>query len=276
MSKYANRLTAIWIILLLAAPHSRVLAETAKLPGTFATATWTGAISSTWNEPGNWNPGIPDISSDITIPATAVRMPVIALEFGTGRNVTVETGATLTVAQFGILQLYGNLVVNGTLDAVNGHLTFRGSSLQNASPFEARFLTMNGAGLKLGGNSKVSGGIIFDNGNIYLGDFDFTLSSGANGFAVSHIVTDGSGNVIVDLLAPSTSRIVPVGPDATSYNPVVISANPSHIHDDFFVNVKVGAKANGNSGASFTQFAVERTWNVTERTRGGSSVNITL
>jgi hypothetical protein len=79
-----------------------------------ATDTWTGTVSTDWNNPANWSNGtVPTASTNITIANTANK-PVIS---GTvsAANVAIASGATLT--NNGTLDVYGNWSNSGTLSS---------------------------------------------------------------------------------------------------------------------------------------------------------------
>ncbi len=77
---------------------------------------WTGASSTNWSTPGNWNPAsVPDATKDVEIPNVANK-PII----GTGtdalaKNITLASGATLTINQGGTLTVAQDLSNNGTI-----------------------------------------------------------------------------------------------------------------------------------------------------------------
>jgi hypothetical protein len=114
------------------------------------------------------------------------------------------------------------------------------------------------------------------NGSFTLGSNNLTLSSSAIGSIASHIITNGTGNVIVRSLAASETRSIPVATDATSFNPLVIAANAGHVTDDLSVRVLQGVLSNGTSGTLLTDKVVNKTWIIDEATGGGSNVNVTL
>jgi subtilisin-like proprotein convertase family protein len=84
-------------------------------------AVWTGAIDTDWNTAGNWSTNnIPTSATAILIPASASNMPTVPAAAGAGCfNMTIETGATLTVetdsTQGGNLTITGDLFCNGTI-----------------------------------------------------------------------------------------------------------------------------------------------------------------
>ncbi|RTQ52240.1 T9SS type A sorting domain-containing protein [Hymenobacter gummosus] len=75
---------------------------------------WTGAVSTTYTDPANWSAGyVPIASDDVTIPATAIRMPVLSAT-AAAASFTVASGASMTVATGGELTLGRSLTNNGT------------------------------------------------------------------------------------------------------------------------------------------------------------------
>ena len=90
------------------------------------TATWVGGSGGTasskknWNVAGNWDiASIPTTSNDVIIPSGTTYSPnIYEGDDGYARNLTINSGATLTVANtsFGALQIYGNLANQGTIN----------------------------------------------------------------------------------------------------------------------------------------------------------------
>ena len=242
-----------------------------------ATGTWTGATSANWNTASNWCGGIPLSNTDVVIPAGVPNMPNLSGGNGAARNITINSGASLTVGTGGLLEIYGNLVNNATFNAANGNLAFRGSASQLIAGFATINATMNGSGgIVLAGNATITGTLTLINGNITLGSNNLSLAAGSNGSLASHIITNSSGNVVVLNLAGSDSRNVPISINATSYNPVTLTANAGHTADNFTVNIKQGVFINGVSGTLYSDHVVDRTWIINEGTAGGSNINITL
>jgi hypothetical protein len=67
-------------------------------------STWTGAVSSDWDDPDNWSPiGIPGVNSDVVI---ATGAPVASASIGTVNSITdssklsFESAGTNTVTTF--------------------------------------------------------------------------------------------------------------------------------------------------------------------------------
>ena len=92
------------------------------------TTTWTGAVSSDWDDPANWDNGlVPAPDAVVIIPVTAVNPPGLSAP-GALAGLTVDHGVTLATAGHS-LTVEGDVAIDGTLDAgaslvdVNGNVT---------------------------------------------------------------------------------------------------------------------------------------------------------
>ena len=99
--------------------------------------TWTGAIGTDWNDPGNWSPAeVPDSGSltghHVIIPVViSGNYPVVTAN-SLARSVTVASGASVTIAVGGDLKVFGSDTdgyINGGTLVNNG--TFRVDSSYN-------------------------------------------------------------------------------------------------------------------------------------------------
>ena len=126
------------------------------------------------------------------------------------------------------------------------------------------------------GNVVVTGTLTLTNGNITLGTNNISLHNSSTGSTASHIIINSSGRVIAVDVAASQSRVIPIGIDAASYNPVWLVSNTGHTTDNFTIGVVEGVFVNGVSGAQFDTHVVDRMWLINEGTAGGSNVNLTL
>ena len=240
-----------------------------------AGGSWTGATSSDWNTASNWCGGIPTSTTDVVIPTTAPNMPNLSAGTGAARSITISNGATVTIGTSGILELYGNITGAGNFNATTGSINFRGATAQTVPGFNATNVTMNGTGgVTISGNTAITGSLTLTNGNFTIAGNNLTLSGSSTGSIASHIITNGTGRVIVSNLAASQSRIVPVSSDATSYTPITLTANAGHVTDNFQVRVQTGVHANGVSGQFIPTHVVDRQWFVSESTPNGSDVNV--
>ncbi|MGQ9863450.1 MAG: T9SS type A sorting domain-containing protein [Bacteroidia bacterium] len=101
---------------------------------TSATPTWTGGTSTAWNNATNWGGcAFPNgCTADAFIFGGPANQPVIAAgQTFTVRNLTIGTGATLTLQSGATLNICGNLVNNGTIVAQPGsNIVFTGNANQ--------------------------------------------------------------------------------------------------------------------------------------------------
>jgi hypothetical protein len=78
---------------------------------------WTGTISTDWNDPGNWNAGVPKGYSKATIPSSPANQPHITADQSSPAqcdNLIIENGAVVTI------DADKGLTVNGTLTNNSG------------------------------------------------------------------------------------------------------------------------------------------------------------
>ncbi|HEU4472084.1 MAG TPA: hypothetical protein VFR58_13420 [Flavisolibacter sp.] len=232
-----------------------------------ATNNWVGTVSSDWNVAANWCGNVPTASSDVLIPSGTPFQPVIN-GLANVRSLTINAGASLTVSQNAPLNIFGNFTSNGSFTAPNGLVFFRGTSNQTVGAITAGAIIVNGAGITLAGNMTAGTNLVLLNGNITLGSNNITINGSATGSASSHIITNGTGSVIANGVGLNPVEI-PVGPDATSYNPAIISNGQGR---NFTVRVVTGHNpAIANSGR-----AINRTWHITPNTAPPANVNILL
>ena len=106
---------------------------------------WTGKVSTDWTNASNWlsyngttygvAAAIPSNTTNVFIQGTNVcvlNQPTITASTGLVKNITIETGATLTMTT-GELIVKGNWVKNGTFTAGTGMVTFNGTTAQSIS-----------------------------------------------------------------------------------------------------------------------------------------------
>jgi len=179
---------------------------------TIPTTYWTGAISTSWTNTGNWSTGIvPTISSPsiVVIPAGKPFYPIIS-GVSPANSISLEAAASLTIT--GTLQLAGTINNLGTCTATAGTIQYIGSAPQGiaASTFAGNSLQNmiinNSTGVSLNGNITVSGNITFTTGTLSIGSSVLTL-----GGTVTNTVTgglNGSSNsslVINSTVSPTLS-----------------------------------------------------------------------
>jgi hypothetical protein len=240
-------------------------------PATLAispTNTWLGTTSSDWNNGANWCSGVPTSTTDVAIPSGTPNAPTISAA-ADARNITIGTGATLTLGAGGTLNLYGNLVTNGVFNSTAGTIAFRGAANQNVGALSVTNLIMNGAGgVTLADDLTVSGTVTLTQGNITLGNSDMTMTGNTAGSVSSHIVTNGTGRVTVNNIGAGAVN-VPVGPSAASYNPVQISNGDGK---NYQVHVLEGI----NPAIQNPLAAINRTWTIIPNTQPAAPFTVSF
>ena len=151
-----------------------------NLKSTNTTGQWTGAVSTDWADANNWCSGvIPTALIDVTIASTATRMPTI-ISAVTCRNLSINTGATVTTSAAGTLNIAGNITNNGTMTN-SGTTVFMGTGAQQTFSGIATFnnLTLNNtngliipAAITVTNHLTLTAGVLNPNG--------FSLAVGGN------------------------------------------------------------------------------------------------
>ena len=95
--------------------------------------TWTGNISTDWNNTGNWTAGVPTITSDITIP-NVTNDPVINATGAVARTVHVQPGAILTIGVAGSLTTHGVATYSGVTTGLYNQGTVDNSGIMTQLP----------------------------------------------------------------------------------------------------------------------------------------------
>ncbi len=147
---------------------------------------WDGTVSSTWTTATNWdNWLVPGNSTDVVIPSSAPFWPIFTGNFVTGTNCksvmmngastlvingnfSINNGASLTIADNGILYVSGDWTNAGTFNAGTGTVEFTGNTQSTiisagSPPVVNNFyhLTVAKTGSKL-----INPGFIVVNGNL--------------------------------------------------------------------------------------------------------------
>jgi len=75
--------------------------------------TWTGAVSNSWDAPGNWDAGVPTSTTDAVVPAAA-NVPEVFLTDPSCRDLSIGSGATVTLTAGFDLTITGDLSIAST------------------------------------------------------------------------------------------------------------------------------------------------------------------
>jgi hypothetical protein len=130
------------------------------------TGTWVGTTSTDWNTTTNWcNGTIPTATTDVTIPSGG-NQPTIS-GAAACKNITISSGATLTVAATGTLSVSGAITKTGTLTLSTGSTVNYAGGTQTVLDVAYSNLIISGTGTKtwtfastriIGGNFTIATG----------------------------------------------------------------------------------------------------------------------
>ena len=183
-------------------PLTTCAGNTATVPVTVSPCakTWNGSAGSDWSTAANWSPSIvPAATEDVTIANVASKPVVGAGATGNTKNLTINSGAGLTISSAGTVNVTGNVVNNGTFTASSGStLGFTGTTAQTITgvPSIYNLNSNNAAGVSVlsplvaNGTISLLNGALTTNSNLTL-EFD-------NGGNVGYAASDAgsiSGNV---------------------------------------------------------------------------------
>jgi len=240
------------------------------------TATWTGAIDTKWCTPCNWDKGIVPVATDnVIIPAGPLNFPLLntaaSCAVSVANDITINTGASVSISTGGVLELSGHFSNNGTYIHTGGDLILNGNAAQTISsstaPLNFYNLQLNGSGLKqLTVNAAVNGSLTLTNGNLSIANNDLRATAISGGALLSHIITDGSGLLTIPAVGAGPV-VFPMGPDAASYNALTFT-NGQGI--DFSARVEIGI----NPNIAFPGIAVNRTWTINSSSTPAAPVGV--
>ncbi len=114
---------------------------------TILTTNWLGAISSSWNDPLNWDNGVPNSSSLVTIPDLMTNAPSI------DTNTNAEVGNISISEADGLSVLSGSLTVYGNVTVNAGSSLYLESKVTASKTLDAGTLILNGSYTSVDNNS---------------------------------------------------------------------------------------------------------------------------
>ncbi|MBO2012608.1 DUF4394 domain-containing protein [Hymenobacter negativus] len=169
--------------------------------------TWNGSVSTDWLTAANWTPAqVPTANNDVVIPSGTPNQPTISASNGTGkqaRNITLNSGAVLTLADNGVLLIGGNFTNNsGSVAALgaqgNGRVVLTGASPHTLAGTLTTFPILNvSAATTLAGPVSISKGLQLASNLTSTGQTLTLLSSAAGTAYVANSGGTIVGNVTV-------------------------------------------------------------------------------
>jgi hypothetical protein len=146
---------------------------------------WDGSQSTDWSDPDNWTPNqVPTSAETVLINNTVPNMPVIDGESPIISDLTIATGATLTVNNANILTINGLSDNNGTFN-INGTANFNADFI-NDGIFIGNGSAVFNAGFNNRSNFDFSGTATLKGNILNTGTFD------ANNTSTNTIILDGA------------------------------------------------------------------------------------
>ncbi len=160
-----------------------------------AANSWLGTTSNDWNTPANWcGNAVPTSATNVTIstlPSGIASSPVISSTADV-RNLTIESGALVTLSGASTLNIFGNLTTDGTLTsgasstvafvATNRTQTMGGNNftLFNNLTINNTFSTQPAVTIATN-NRAVAGTLNLTSGIVNMGGFTLTVGTSASG-----------------------------------------------------------------------------------------------
>jgi len=95
---------------------------------------WTGSVDANWFNAGNWSNGVPGEEHDAVIQNTGFS-PVIDMDQAEVRNLTIQSGSTVSIADGARLRLTGSLNNQGLIEASAGTIEFSSNCLTQVQEF---------------------------------------------------------------------------------------------------------------------------------------------
>lgn len=142
---------------------------------------WTGAVSGSWSDSDNWSNCSCTSATDATISA-GTNNPVISGAANV-RNITINSGAMLSLQSTDAINVKSNWTNNGTFNAQKGSVVFDGSTAQTIGGSSTTsfydVIVNNPAGASLLSNEQVRGTLYLNSG-VFNTNNKLTLTASAS------------------------------------------------------------------------------------------------
>lgn len=182
---------------------------------------WTGNVSTDWANGANWCTGVvPAATDNVTVSAAAARMPNITTAVYCN-NLTIATGASVTTAGTGTLNIAGILNNNGTFTS-SGTTNFNGSAAQQTYSGITQFYNLtvsNTNGLLLPAAVTVNNTLTIAAGILNTNNFNVTVKGNWVNNAAVTALTAGTATVTFNGTAAQSIG----GTFATTFNNLTVS-----------------------------------------------------
>ncbi len=239
-----------------------------------AATTFVG-VTSNWTDVSNWCGTLPSSTSDVTINNSK---SVNINGAGVCRNLTIQSGSSVIVAENQTLTIHGSTSNSGTFDGTLGTVSFAGAA-QNIPAGNYLNITTN-ANTK----SLPTSGVVNISGNLTLGGALTTTSSTINfaGTANQTIPAITYNNLTLSNGAKTISGLVNINGACTLQNNATVAlSNQFRTHGSLFLDATSNFQVNSNtdieingSAASAVRFA--NNFNTIRNLRINPTTNATI
>ncbi len=221
---------------------------------------WTGNVDTDWANVGNWcSASVPTSTTDVVIPSSAINMPSITGS-ATCKNLTINSGATITTTITGTLNIAGTFTNSGTANN-NGTTNFNGTSGTQSFSGITSFYNMtvaNSTSVLLPVGITVNNNLIIAAGVLNANNFNITVKGNWTNNVSTSAFTGGTATVT---FGGTTAQAIG-GTYATTFNNCTISNAAST------VSLNINAAIAGNLTVSAGIFDLG-TYTANRTTLGG-------
>jgi len=215
-------------------------------------------------------------AATIPIFRTTANLGLIGSNNPTVINGLYEANGTVTFDNPGIKTFRNGIIGTGNISgtAGSGKFVINGAA---ANLGGSGSLTLPAAGMEIGSSAtvtmlsdkSVTGNIaLLSDALVMLGVYNLNITGDiSGGSSSSHIVTNGTGKLVINNIAGATPRIFPIGGNATTINPLAVF-NGSGLN--YGARVEIGI----NPSIRYPIAAVNRTWVVNPSGVPGGPVNV--
>jgi len=246
-----------------------------------SSGTWLGTADTAWENGNNWCGGVPTAATDVLVPASAPRMPLISASTGTAN------AHSLTIQKFARLSISGGVTAFTAPFNIAGTVVYMASGNQPILPADHGSLKIDNAGNKYLQNNVAITDTLTLAGNAMLvtGTNILSMKAGSqpvrgasfSGSQAGWIVTgngsSGAGNTgvgglrISQIGSASGTVLFPVGPTPSTYDPLQLTNGGAT--NDFTVAVNDQYIPGAPSGA-----VIDRTWLISAASAGSSNISL--
>lgn len=211
---------------------------------TATTGQWTGNVSTDWATAANWCNGVlPTATTDVVITAGATRMPNISTSVSC-RNLTLNSGSSLTLTSTGTLNIAGILTNNATFTNT-GTINFNGTTGQQTFSGLNSFYNLilnNSNGLLLPASITIVNDLTITAGTLNANNFNISIAGNWTNNGSGTAFMSGTGTVTFNSAAP---KIIG-GTFSTTFNNLIIANTGSTV--SLAINILINGNLSVNSG----------------------------